>query len=131
MTHQEFAQHQEKLFERLRELGTTKGVEYAGDQDRFNNFNSLAAELEMPREKVLWVYLAKHLRSIQSWLRKGFVLSNESIEGRLEGAILYLVLLHGMVAERRPKARQNPKPECPKPEGVAELNEANSGGRWL
>lgn len=96
LTHEEFSRYQEMVFDKLRNLGTTKGIEYAGRKDRFANFTAIAAKLDMPRNKVLWVYLEKHLRAIESYMREGQVFS-EAIEGRIDDSIMYLILLRGML----------------------------------
>jgi len=98
MTHAEFDAHLERIFEEMRNLGVTKGIEYAGDADRFDNFNSIADETGIPRITVAWIYLAKHMRAIASYVRSGRVLS-ESIHGRIRDAQLYLALIDGMIHE--------------------------------
>jgi hypothetical protein len=80
-------------------LSSTKGIEYAGDVDRLSNFKRLGKELDMDPERVLWVYLTKHLDAIRSYLRANCTLS-EPIEGRIDDAILYLILLKGLIQER-------------------------------
>lgn len=87
-------------FDNLTVLSCTKGKEYAGSDDRLANFKRLGADLGMDPRAVLWVYLTKHLDAIRSYLRRGHVLS-EPIEGRIDDAILYLVLLKCLDIEKR------------------------------
>lgn len=95
----------------LVKLTGSKGEEYrVGDDDQFANFKRQSKYLQLPMEKVLLVYLSKHLDSItnyvntcpvdsdREWLGSGL---SEPIEGRIDDAILYLVLLRGMVRERQ------------------------------
>jgi hypothetical protein len=99
MTFDEFDRVTEQLFDEVRKLRDTKGREYARSSDRFANFNRLAKELGMSREKVLWVYTAKHLDGIVSFINTGLTFSTEKIEGRIVDAITYLLLLAGMIRE--------------------------------
>lgn len=101
-------------YDRMVELTATKGEEYANNtpigegitslqfnaEDQHANFKRLAEELGMTPEQVLSVYLTKHLDAIKSYLKHGRVFS-EPIEGRIDDAILYLILLKGLTIERR------------------------------
>lgn len=88
-------------FTALQTLTATKGEEYAGagNDDQHANFNRQAEKLGMPPEKVLMVYLSKHQDAIDNYVRTGAALS-EPIEGRIDDAILYLLLLKAMIRDR-------------------------------
>lgn len=100
--------------DRMVELTATKGEEYANNtifgnseadhmaQDQHANFKRLSEELGMKPEQVLSVYLTKHLDAVKSFLKHGRVYS-EPIDGRIDDAILYLILLKGLVVEGREK----------------------------
>ncbi len=98
MTFEEF----DKLLNRIHEeeiaIGKTKGKEYT-QGDRLDNFKRLAQELNISPEKVLWVYLKKHMDSISNWVKAGETLS-EPIESRILDARVYLALLWGLVEEK-------------------------------
>lgn len=100
MTHAEFDNFQDTLLDEVVEIKNTKGVEYANGEDRFGNFRRLSLSLGLTPEQVGWVYLAKHLDSLQSYIRIGQTFSNESIRSRFVDAITYLTLIAGMVEER-------------------------------
>lgn len=85
--------------EELLRINQTKGVEYAGEADALDNFKRHAAELGLRPTQVWAVYAAKHWDAIISYVRRGEVLSDEGIEGRIDDAILYLYLLLGLVSE--------------------------------
>ena len=90
-------------FARMLELSESKGREYASTgkaahSERFGNFNRLAAELNLPPDKILWVYLKKHLDSISHHINTKESFS-EPVEGRIDDAILYLLLLKGLWRE--------------------------------
>lgn len=80
------------LFPRLRELRAAGQKEYAHSESAFDNFERLGKQLDLLPMKILWVYLSKHLDGIQSYL-KGHVSQREDVAGRIEDAIVYLILL--------------------------------------
>lgn len=88
----------------MEKLSASKGQEYAGSEDRLANFKRLGAQLGLPPEAILWVYLTKHLDSLSTYIRdltKGTTREySEPITGRVHDAILYLNLLKGLIIER-------------------------------
>jgi hypothetical protein len=85
-------------------ISNSKGEEYASnDTDRLANFKRLAQELDIDARAVLLVYLTKHLDSIQTYCKdvNGGNPRNlsEPIEGRIDDAILYLILLKGLIRD--------------------------------
>jgi hypothetical protein len=92
-------------------LTATKGEEYANaPDDQLANFRRLGLKLGLPMEKVLMVYLTKHLDSIEHYIKplaSGHANNltakalSEPIDGRIDDAILYLILLKAIVIERR------------------------------
>lgn len=101
MTLSAVAAHFDKVWEKLRALREAGQKEYAGGTNAFGNFERLGAALQLPREKILWVYLVKHLDGIQAWLN-GHKSQREPVTGRIEDAIVYLLLLHAMASETEP-----------------------------
>ena len=78
--------------------------EYAHDEDKvFANFERVANALDTSREKVLMVYLLKHIDGISAY-SKGHKSQREDVRGRLTDAIVYLMLLWGMVADESVKS---------------------------
>jgi hypothetical protein len=78
--------------------------EYAHDEDNvFANFERVANALDTSREKVLMVYLLKHIDGISAY-SKGHKSQREDVRGRLTDAIVYLMLLWGMVADESIKS---------------------------
>lgn len=100
MTFDKFNKLTEELLADVRKMRDTKGKEYThkGD-DRFDNFNRLAATLDMPRQKVWQVYFAKHIDAIYSFIKEQRTFSDETARGRIVDAITYLTLLAGMIEE--------------------------------
>ncbi len=103
MTHEKFNEYQKKLLDLVIEMKNTKGKEYANSDDRFGNFNRLSSRLGLTNTQVAWVYITKHLDSIESYIKNGKVYSTESIQGRILDAITYLTLIGGMAQENDDK----------------------------
>lgn len=91
----------EDLFSACRELLLVKGHDYtAGSPDRLANFKSAANVLGVSPEKILGVYLWKHLSAIFTYIDKG-QLESEPIESRIVDSVNYLALLYKMVKEKK------------------------------
>ena len=73
--------------------------EYAHEVNNvFANFERIAKALETSREKVLMVYLLKHIDGISAYT-KGHKSQRESVHGRITDGIVYLMLLWAMSRE--------------------------------
>jgi hypothetical protein len=101
-----------RTFESIKALTSSKGEEYAnnaadGNADQHANFKRQAEQLGMKPEQVLSVYMSKHLDAISSYIRTGREFS-EPIDGRIDDAILYLILLKGLVTDSRRAAEVSP-----------------------
>jgi hypothetical protein len=79
----------------LREAGQK---EYAHSEgNAFSNFERTAEDLEnISREQVLWIFVKKHLDGIKAYIN-GHTSQREPIQGRINDAVVYLILLRGMV----------------------------------
>lgn len=99
MTFEEFDRYSNLLLEDVQKMRDTKGREYAGSKDRFDNFNRLAHRNQVDRQVVWLIYFSKHLDAIESYIQHGRTFSSESIRGRIVDAITYLTLLGGMIEE--------------------------------
>ena len=73
--------------------------EYARDVDNvFANFQRVGEYVGILQEQVLMVYLLKHIDGIMAYIN-GHKSQREGVEGRITDAIVYLLLLRGMVDE--------------------------------
>jgi hypothetical protein len=103
VTFPEFNTFQEGLFAESMKMRDTKGREYAGPKDRFDNFNRAAEKRNLHRLQAAGVFLDKHLDSINTYMNS--IVSGEPFEpsepmrGRFVDAITYLALIAGMCAE--------------------------------
>jgi hypothetical protein len=105
MKQEQFLSILDETLKSLRSLSLSKGREYANDsEDSLSNFKRLGKQLGLPPEAVTLVFLTKHLDSISSYIRslqgQGNYTSSEPIEGRIDDAILYLILLKALVQTR-------------------------------
>lgn len=97
MTKTEFQTLQRATFARIEELTATKGEEYSRDADQLANFKRAGAEAGIQSEQAWLVFFNKHIDSIKTWIRGGTI--TEGIEGRIDDAILYLILLKAITRE--------------------------------
>ena len=75
--------------------------EYAQSEDNvFANFERVAKSIDTDRKKVLMVYLLKHIDGISAYT-KGHNSQREDVTGRITDAMVYLMLLWGMVEEEK------------------------------
>lgn len=118
VTHEHHLKVLAEVFDHLKHLTQSKGQEYAGQEGANNmhaNFDRLATKLHLIPEKVLWVYTTKHLDSIENWINEiGSPAArklSEPMEGRIDDAILYLILLRGMVWRRNHEGKAQAHPE--------------------
>ena len=75
--------------------------EYAHKKDNvFANFERIGSALDISREKVLMIYLLKHVDGIKAYVN-GYKSQREDVRGRITDVIVYLMLLWGMVEENK------------------------------
>lgn len=102
MNHADFKLVIAETFETINQLTASKGVEYSNSDDQLANFKRLATELGLSPEAVNLVFLTKHLDSIKHYVRNdGKQSSSEPIHGRIDDAILYLILLKSLIIEQQ------------------------------
>lgn len=100
MTKNEFLQLIENQYHHLVDLTRTKGEEYSRSDDQLANFKRNAADLNLTPEQIWAVYFNKHIDSIKSYIANPSKPLSEPIEGRINDAILYLLLFKAIVIEK-------------------------------
>ena len=89
--------------EHLWALTESKGAEYAHDADQLANFKRLSGQLRLQPTTVLLVYMQKHLDAIAEYVSaiqdERMPVLSEPIDGRIDDAILYLILLKALIAD--------------------------------
>lgn len=101
MNHQTFKNIIDQTFVTMHNLTASKGVEYANSDDQLANFKRLSGELGLSPEAVNLVFLTKHIDSIKNFVRSGGESESEPIFGRIDDAILYLILLKSIITEKQ------------------------------
>lgn len=87
------------VFKECQEARNAGQKEYAHDENNaFANFERIAHDIDIDRERILWVYAMKHRDGIASYL-KGHKSQREDVRGRIKDLIVYLCLLRGMIDE--------------------------------
>lgn len=80
-----------------------KGHEYSGDDDALENFKRAGIRRDISPMAVLMIYMDKHLDSINQYvldIQAGRALNlSEPIDGRIDDAINYLILLKALIHE--------------------------------
>jgi hypothetical protein len=93
-----------ETWETIVELSKKKGGEYSGDHDRLENFRRNGTRLSLPMEVIWSVYAAKHWDAITQYvadLNAGKTRPRmESLKGRCDDLIVYLILFKAMLHER-------------------------------
>lgn len=102
-SHDEWNRLVDKAFAEITKLAIMKGGEYSGDTDRLLNFRRNGRNLGLPMETVWAVYAGKHWDAIMQYIkdeREGISRTRlESIEGRVNDLLVYLLLLKAMLQE--------------------------------
>lgn len=97
----------EKTVIMINQLSKLKGGEYAGDSDRLANFRRNAQALGLSMEQVWAVYASKHWDSIQQYVKDIATGTKrermESLAGRADDLIVYLILFKAILEEKDPK----------------------------
>jgi hypothetical protein len=105
-SHERFNNLLAETVQELQKLASLKGGEYAGDDDRLANFRRNAANLDLRMESVWAVYAAKHWDALMQYVKDLQSGKNrmrlESIAGRCDDLIVYLILFKAMIQENEP-----------------------------
>ena len=94
-----------RIFQKIQETREAGQKEYAREQaNAFANFERVAEYVDSSKEKVLMVYLLKHIDGISSFVN-GHKSQREDVRGRITDVIVYLCLLWGMIEDTENKRR--------------------------
>jgi hypothetical protein len=112
MNTDEIVKLRNNIFKDVADVMDNKGKEYSGHIDRLANFKRNGANLGLNPETIWSVYASKHWDSLMSFIRElqnGKSIAelestlSEPIDGRILDIITYLILLQGLISERREK----------------------------
>lgn len=104
MTKDEFHKLLADTHATLQALTATKGKDYSRDDDQLANFKRTARQLNLMPGAVWLVLFNKHYDAIISAICNSGDRNyrpSEPVEGRIDDAILYLVLLKGLLREQQ------------------------------
>ena len=97
MTRKQMKTLKVNIFKKIQKTREDGQKEYARDKDNaFANFERVADNLSISREKVLLTYLLKHIDGICAHV-EGHESQREDITGRITDSIVYLCLFWGMI----------------------------------
>ena len=97
---QKVVRRQLKQVLKIRDAGQK---EYARTQDNvFANFERVSSFTGVSREQALMTYLLKHIDGIMAHIN-GHKSQREDVSGRITDAIVYLLLLQGMIDDGQNK----------------------------
>lgn len=100
MKRTDFTDLLDRTFAEVRDINSSKGNEYASEDEALANFYNRAEEYGVDPKVVCGIFLGKHVDAVKAFIRTGDVRS-EPIEGRIHDVILYSVLLLGLVEDGR------------------------------
>jgi len=96
-----------QIFKEIQKVRAQGQKEYARQQNNaFANFERVADYISSSKEKVLMVYLLKHIDGISSFVN-GHQSQREDVRGRITDAIVYLCLLWGMIEKENSKSHND------------------------
>jgi hypothetical protein len=95
-TRADVARVMERAFKACQDLREAGQQEYAHDDaNALGNFERTGAELNIPREKVWYIFAKKHWDGILAHIN-GHRSQREDVRGRIHDLIVYLTLLQAM-----------------------------------
>lgn len=101
MTGEDFEEVLESRIQRIRSVLGHKAVEYASSGDRLHNFKRASEMLRVSPEEALMGMFAKHMVSIMDMVDEGSDSPMEMWEEKIGDAINYLILLEGVIREKK------------------------------
>jgi len=108
MKESEFLEIYKRMVTNEEKIMYSKGMEYTQSDlktDRLANFYRIANELNTDPKMVCYIYMKKHLDSIACYVKTGKEYCDEGIEGRINDARNYLVLLNAIIQEQKKEGK--------------------------
>lgn len=102
-TEGEFSKYCEERLKELLGMGSEKGSEYAGQEDRFANFRHGSDLRRTIPEDYLYGLVAKHITALQDFierLKAGQCMRWDQWKEKTGDVIVYMLILEGLVKER-------------------------------
>jgi len=102
MTNDRFYKLMAETFDSALKIAKSKGQDYTvGNPDALWNFKEAGRDIELSPEKALYIGMNKHYKAIVNYIKTGGQSESEPIDERIKDCINYLVLLRGLIVEKR------------------------------
>jgi hypothetical protein len=109
VSRQQVADLMDRVFIECQKTREQGQKEYAhSDSNALSNFERTGDELQIPREKVWYIFAKKHWDGTLAWIR-GHRSQREDVRGRIMDLIVYLILLWAMVDDEERKLTRRPE----------------------
>lgn len=99
MDFRQFDKVLEKQLDRVKEVLSSKAVEYSADEDRLSNFKTAAALQGVPLSEALRGMMVKHTVSIYDMIGSRQTYSIDQWDEKITDHINYLILLRAVIIE--------------------------------
>jgi hypothetical protein len=86
--------------EKIKKLLSSKGKEYASEDERLHNFKAASAATGRTWEQALWGIYMKHWVSVQDMVEGALKPTKELIDEKIGDSINYHILLEALMLER-------------------------------
>lgn len=102
MQRPEFEKLIEEIFQEILDINRKKGADYTrGNEDALINFKQSAEYFGMTPMQALGIFMNKHTSAIHNYIKTCGQSESEPIRERIKDNILYLLLLLGLIEEKR------------------------------
>ena len=105
MTNKDFYNLVDSTFKECLEILKKKGEDYTvGSSDALANFKKAGEAIELEPTKIWYIFANKHWQAITNYVRTGGQSESEPIEERIKDMLNYLLLLKGLIQEKKDNA---------------------------
>lgn len=89
-------------FDKAKKIAEVKGADYTvGSSDALANFKKGGESIGIDPLDVCWIFMNKHYQAITNYVRTKGKSESEPIDERIKDMINYLILLQGLIIEKR------------------------------
>lgn len=109
MTHDQYSAHVKQFTDEMKEVTLAKNADYcAGTDDSMHDYHAAAVESAITPMQAWSVFMMKHVRAIQRYIKTGSV-SSEAIQGRFIDLANYAMLGSALVNDLEAKKSTPPQ----------------------
>jgi len=97
----EFDAFADELIDLAKTIRERKRPDYTlGSENVLRNFDTISEDLQLPPEKIVWIYMKKHLDAILSNINNPYYEASEPINTRFADTFNYILLLYAVIQRR-------------------------------